>query len=108
MAVRIKTAAAAALVFLGAPVPATAAGAIDGARLSLVWTVPFVGLLLSIALGPLLAARLWHHHYGRISLGWALATGVPLTLSFGAGPASQAIAHALLVEYLPFIILLFA
>ena len=41
---------------------------IDGATLSAPWSIPFVGLLLSIALMPLLAPMFWHHHYGKICL----------------------------------------
>ncbi|MDQ0468160.1 sodium:proton antiporter [Labrys wisconsinensis] len=102
------TTTAAAAILAALPAPAWAAEAIDGAGLSLAWAVPFAGLLLSIALGPLVAARFWHHHYGKITLGWALAAAVPLAFVFGTGPASQAIAHALLLEYIPFIVLLFA
>ena len=83
-----------------------AAHGVDGAQLSLLWVLPFAGLLLSIALLPLLAAKLWHHHYGKISLGWALAIIVPLLLNFGLGPTADQLAHVLLLEYLPFIVLI--
>jgi len=33
----------------------------DGAQLSAIWGVPFAGLLLSIALMPLLVPHFWHH-----------------------------------------------
>jgi len=33
----------------------------DGAVLSLVWSIPFIGMLLSIALLPMLAPLVWHH-----------------------------------------------
>lgn len=49
---------------------------LDGSSLSLLWVIPFVGILLSIALFPLLAPHFWHHHYGKVSLFWgALFTG---------------------------------
>ena len=33
-----------------------------------VWTIiPFAGILLSIALCPLLTPRFWHHHFGKVS-----------------------------------------
>ena len=85
--------------------PAAAAAAdFDGSRLGLPWAVPFVGMLLSIALLPLLALRLWHHHYGKIALGWAALTMVPMALVHGVPPALQMTAHTLLLEFLPFIV----
>ncbi|WP_084651629.1 sodium:proton antiporter [Ottowia thiooxydans] len=87
--------------------PATAA-TLDGATLSPVWGVPFAGLLLSIALLPLLAHRLWHHHFGKITAAWALAFLIPFTVVFGSAPAMAGVVHALLGEYIPFILLLTA
>ena len=40
--------------------------------------LPFAGILLSIALCPLLVPRLWHHHFGKVSALWALAFASPL------------------------------
>ena len=85
--------------------PAAAAAAdFDGARLGLPWALPFVGMLLSIAVLPLLALRLWHHHYGKIAVGWALLTMVPLAAVHGVPAALDLTAHTLLLEFLPFII----
>jgi Na+/H+ antiporter NhaD/arsenite permease-like protein len=72
------------------------------------WAAPFAGLLLSIASGPLFFRKLWHHHYGKIAAGWALLTLVPLALHYGAPAAWSALVHALLAEYLSFIVLLLA
>lgn len=41
-----------------------AASGIQGAALSAVWGVPFAGILLSIALMPLLLPQFWHRHFG--------------------------------------------
>ncbi len=58
--------AATILVLSFAPAPAAhAAGAYDGAQLTLLWAAPFAGLLLSIALIPLFAQKFWHRHYGK-------------------------------------------
>lgn len=78
------------------------------AHLSLLWGLPFVGMLLSIALLPLLASQFWHHHYGKVALFWALAFVVPYSLSYGPGLAVHDLVHTALLEYVPFIILLFA
>ncbi len=80
----------------------------NGAELSPLWGVPFAGLLLSIALMPLLAPTFWHHHYGKVTAAWALAFLLPFALQFGASATSHEIVHALLAEYIPFIILLTA
>ena len=85
-----------------------AAAEVDGAALAAWWGIPFAGMLLSIAVMPLAAPRIWHHHYGKIAAGWALAFMLPYALIFGAGAAGGALAHALLAEYIPFIILLTA
>jgi len=85
-----------------------AAAEVDGAALAAWWGVPFAGMLLSIALMPLLAPKVWHHHYGKIALGWALAFMLPYALLHGAGAAGGALVHALVAEYIPFIILLTA
>nr|WP_315246313.1 sodium:proton antiporter [uncultured Albidiferax sp.] len=80
----------------------------SGAGMSAAWGIPFAGLLLSIALCPLLAPRFWHHHFGKLSAAWSLAFLLPFALVFGWDAAAHSLVHALLAEYLPFIILLTA
>ena len=80
----------------------------DGSQLSVVWALPFVGVLLSIALFPLLAPKLWHRHFGKITAAWALAFVVPCMVMFGAATAVDGVIHAMLAEYVPFVILLTA
>lgn len=105
----MKYARAALVAGCMAALPALAQAAeLDGASLALWWAVPFAGLLLSIALMPLLLPSIWHHHFGKITAAWALAFLVPLVLMHGAGAAAVSFVHALLAEYLPFVILLTA
>jgi len=85
-----------------------AAHGVDGAQLGLLWVVPFAGILLSIALLPLLAPKFWHHHFGKTSIFWALAFLVPFGLLFGWANAGEAALTTLLHEYVPFIVLLYA
>jgi Na+/H+ antiporter NhaD/arsenite permease-like protein len=94
-----------AALFLSGPAHAAA---LDGAALSLAWALPFAGLLATIALGPLFFARTWHHHYGKIALAWALLVAVPIALMAGPGVATETVLHALFIEFVPFIVLLFA
>jgi Na+/H+ antiporter NhaD/arsenite permease-like protein len=98
----------AAGVFAPAALAADGGTLINGAALSPVWIVPFLGILLSIALFPLTAPNFWHHHFGKASAFWALAFLVPFAAHFGVGLALREVIHTLLLEYLPFIILLFA
>ncbi len=81
---------------------------IDGHQLSPLWGVPFAGILLSIALMPLLAPAFWHHHFGKVAAAWALAFLLPFAATFGAGAAGSALVHVMLAEYIPFVILLTA
>jgi Na+/H+ antiporter NhaD/arsenite permease-like protein len=109
----LRLLALAALVIAPASALAAAPGAaaelrIDGAALGLVWTLPFAGLLLSMAALPLATPSLWHHHYGKIAAFWAACTILPLLALFGGGIALHALLHAALREFLPFVILLFA
>lgn len=84
------------------------AAEIDGAALSLAWSIPFVGILLSIALFPLFAGRIWHHHFGKITALWTLLFLIPFAVAFGLHDTVAVIVHALFAEYLPFIVLLFS
>lgn len=88
--------------------PAAAAPALDGATLTWPWALPFAGLLLSIATGPLAFPKIWHAHYGKIAAGWTVAALLPLAIVHGTATAFAAFVHALLAEYLSFIVLLFA
>ena len=76
-----------------------------GEALPLWSTVPFAGMLLSIALGPLFAPRFWHGHFGKISAFWAAASVVSLSIIFGQ-QAAAGFLSVLVNEYLPFIILM--
>ena len=79
---------------------------LDGGELALFWTIPFVGILLSIALGPLVAPAFWHHHFGKVSAFWAASFLVPFALVYGVELAIFEALHTGLLEYVPFIILL--
>jgi Na+/H+ antiporter NhaD/arsenite permease-like protein len=89
------------------PLPAAAA-ALDGTQLSVIWMVPFIGILLSIAFMPLFTPALWHHHYGKVAAGWSALLLVPLALVFGVGTAWGEVVYVATQEYIPFIMLLLA
>jgi Na+/H+ antiporter NhaD/arsenite permease-like protein len=101
----VAVAIAAALIAI--PEPALAAS-LDGARMSLLWALPFVGILLSIAAGPLLFPHAWERHLGKFAIFWSACVIVPLLLTSGYTATTEAVAHTLLLEYIPFILLLLA
>jgi Na+/H+ antiporter NhaD/arsenite permease-like protein len=71
------------------------------------WTVPFAGILLSIALCPLFAPNWWHHYFPHVTLFWAILFVVPFAIVH-RGAAFHEIAHIYMADYIPFIILLWA
>ncbi|MBX3532292.1 MAG: sodium:proton antiporter [Rhizobiaceae bacterium] len=106
---RIATAAAALTVLLVAASPSLAAEThgLPGAAMSLWWVLPFAGILLCIATGPLFYPHLWEHHYGKFAAFWAALVLVPMAFAFGPMVTTEAALHTLLLEYMSFIILLF-
>jgi Na+/H+ antiporter NhaD/arsenite permease-like protein len=87
---------------------AVAAEALDGARLPLPLALPFVGMLLSIALGPLFVAQWWHIHYAKTAAFWAFLALAGLVAIAGFSATLAAFAHSIALDYLPFILMLFA
>jgi len=81
---------------------------LDGAVLSWPWSLPFIGLLLTIATGPPLFPRIWSRHYGKIAAGWSALTVVAIGFAFGAATALDALLRAMLLDYMSFIALLFS
>lgn len=99
------------LMLLASPAALAAEGAavhLDGSAMQWPWAIPFVGLLLSIAVLPLAAPHFWHHNYGKVALAWAIAFLAPFTAVFGQQLATYEFLHVMLLEYIPFIAVLFA
>ena len=81
---------------------------LNGADLSIFWVFPFAGILLSIAIFPLVAPDFWHHNFGKISAFWAILLIIPFLLKVGFTITLYELLHVGLLEYVPFIILLLA
>ena len=81
---------------------------IPGNELGIIWVVPFVCMLLCIALGPLFFATFWEHHFGKVSVFWGMAFLVPCAIVYGVQTALFEAAHSILLDYIPFIVLLFS
>ena len=81
---------------------------LDGASMAWPWALPFIGILLLIAIGPLLFPKVWHAQYGKIVLAWAVLTLAPLAIFQGASVALATVLQVMLSDYVSFILLLFA
>ena len=81
---------------------------IDGSQISFLWGIPFVGLLLSIAVWPLIKPHFWEEHYGKITAFWSLLLIGSLFIKFGLHITLQELFSTLFATYLPFVLLLVA
>ena len=73
-----------------------------------VWSsIPFACMLLSIAIFPLVTPHFWHHNFGKVSAFWSAFLAIPF-LAFYKGLALYELLHIIIVDYIPFIILLWA
>ena len=79
---------------------------LNGEGLAIYWVIPFMGILLSIAIFPLVALEFWHHNFGKVSLFWAILLILPFSVTQGLEITIYELLHVGLLEYIPFIILL--
>ena len=79
-----------------------------GDELALFWGLPFAGMLLSIAIFPVIAPHFWHNHFGKVAGVWAACFLIPCLLLISWQTTLFTLLEVLFHEYLPFIILLFA
>lgn len=77
-----------------------------GSTLPLWSMVPFAGMLLSIAIFPLVKPHWWEKHQLGVALAWALLFLVPFTVAYGAGESVYQLMETVLLDYVPFIVLL--
>ena len=70
--------------------------------------LPFVGLLASIAVLPIVAPRFWHRRMGIVAFAWSAVLIAQQAVILEVGPAVAKAWHAILIEYLPFVMLLLA
>jgi Na+/H+ antiporter NhaD/arsenite permease-like protein len=83
-------------------------GFLDGARLSPLWALPFLGIILSIAILPKVTPVFWGMHYGKIALCWSLIVLVGVGISQGFTVPIHSILSVTFDQFLPFIFLLLA
>jgi len=72
-----------------------------------IWSIlPFLGMLLSIAIFPLVKPHWWEKNFLGVALFWAMVFLVPFAIGFGPREALFQLLEILLLDYMPFIILL--
>jgi len=98
----------AGMAALAGPAAAAEAHGIDARGMSVLWVLPFAGILLSIAVLPMAMPTFWHHNFGKVAAAWALAFALPFAAVHGPGAALDSLLHTALLEYVPFIVLLLA
>ena len=98
----------AALMVLCMPVMATGEGAHAAAAGVPLWLcIPFAGILLSIAVFPLVRAEWWEEHQPIVVAFWSVLFLIPFTVMFGPHMAIESVLECIVNDYLTFIVLLF-
>ena len=69
--------------------------------------IPFAGLLLCIAVLPLIKPHWWEEHQPHAVAFWSLLFVVPFALMYGVSHASETVLECMINDYLTFIVLLF-
>ncbi|MBQ9020475.1 MAG: sodium:proton antiporter [Eggerthellaceae bacterium] len=77
-----------------------------GTSLPLWSVIPFVGMLLSIAFFPLTKPEWWEHHQLHVAAFWSLVFLIPFTAVYGFGIMLEKMGEVVLLDYIPFIVLL--
>ncbi len=78
-----------------------------GETLPLWSCVPFAGMLLSIAIFPLVKGEWWEKHQLHVAIFWSLIFLVPFVAVYGFGVALYEFLETVVLDYIPFIVLLF-
>ena len=78
-----------------------------GETISLAFCIPFVGMLLSIAIFPLIAGEWWERNRKYMVIIWSLLFLIPFAARYSFGLMSETLLDIVINDYVPFIILLF-
>lgn len=78
-----------------------------GSTLSFAYCIPFAGMLLSIAVCPLINGEWWEKNRALAVLGWSLLFLIPFAIGNGVGTAVNHFLEVILGDYVSFIVLLF-
>ena len=79
----------------------------DALTLSLWSVIPFAGMLLSIAIMPLVIPAWYEKHQLLVAVGWALLFCIPFAIFHGTHELVYELIESVVLDYIPFIVLLF-
>lgn len=94
-------------MLLACPTGVWAAGEDTTAQVPVWLCIPFAGLLLCIAIMPLIKAEWWEAHQPHVVLMWIVLMIIPFAVVYGAGDAAETVLDCIINDYLTFIVLLF-
>ena len=78
-----------------------------GNSLSLAYCIPFVGMLLCIAICPLVIGELWEKYKAVAVIFWSLAFLIPFAIGYGGSKTFEEFLEVIFGDYITFIVLLF-
>ena len=90
------------------PTAAFAEGGELGDQLPLWSMIPFAGMLLSIAIFPIVKAEWWEKNMLWVALFWSAVFLVPFFFAYGGSETISQLVHTVILDYVPFLLLLFA
>ena len=76
-------------------------------NISLLFSIPFLGMLLSIAVMPLIAGEWWEKKKQYIVIMWSVLFLIPFAAVFSFGTMAETLCKIVFEDYITFIILLF-
>ena len=82
-------------------------GAEIGSEISLLFCIPFVGMLLSIAICPLVIPHQWEKWRWAFVLFWSLLFLIPFAMTYNIPTMVDQLLESMVGDYLTFIVLLF-
>lgn len=97
-----------AVLALLVPNAAFASGEALGDQLPLWSMIPFAGMLLSIAIFPIVKPHWWEKNMLWVALFWSFVFLVPFFFVYGADETIYQLIHTVVLDYVPFLLLLFA
>ncbi len=95
------------MVFANTDVAFAAEGENIGSELSMIYIIPFVCMLLCIAVFPLVAGEFWEKNRHWFVILWSLLFLIPFAINYGMGNMTEQLLESVIGDYLTFIVLLF-
>ena len=78
-----------------------------GNSISLLFCIPFLGMLLSIAVFPLVKPAWWERNQKYAVIAWSLLFLIPFAIRYGFGVMSEQLLEVIVGDFFTFIVLLF-